>query len=116
MRWPNSSSTFSMHSPLRNFAWTTEACWFFQAKKPSEKIVGILDERSGDTVRNSTQRQRHGQCHPNATPGVLPSPLSKYSSTIRRKFNAGGGNRTHTGITAREDFKSSASAASVALG
>ena len=90
-----------MRSPLRNFAWTTEACWFFQAKKPSEKIVGILDERSGDTVHNSTQRQRQGRCHPNATPGVLPSPLSKCSSIIRRKYNTGGGNRTHTGVPAQ---------------
>ena len=35
-------------------------------------------------------------CHPNATLGVLPSPLSKYPSTTRRKFNAGSGIRTHT--------------------
>jgi hypothetical protein len=85
-----------MHSPLRNFASTTEASWLFQAKKPSEKIVGILDEGSGDTVRNSIQRQRNGQCHPNATPGVLPSPFSKWSSTNRRKSSTGGGIRTHT--------------------
>ncbi len=51
---------------------------------------------SGDTIRNSIQRRRNGQCHPNATPGVSSDPLRKYPSTIRRKFNAGAGIRTHT--------------------
>ena len=41
---------------------------------------------------------RNGQCHPNATRDVVPSPSSKFPSTIRRKFNTGGGNRTHTGV------------------
>ena len=56
---------------------------------------------SADTIRNSIQRQRNGQCHPNATPGALPGPPRKYSSVIRPKSITGGGNRTHTGIPAQ---------------
>ena len=46
----------------------------------------------------SIQLLRNGQCHPNATSGVLPSPIGKYPPTIHRKFNAGGRIRTHTGV------------------
>jgi len=44
---------------------------------------------------------RNGNCHPNATPGVLPNPFSKCPSTIRRKFNAGRGIRTQTLVPRR---------------
>ena len=53
-------------------------------------------EGSGDTICNSIQRHRNGQCHPNATPGVLPNASSEYRSNIRRKSNTGGGIQTHT--------------------
>jgi hypothetical protein len=47
-------------------------------------VSGSGDGGSGDAVRDSIPRQRNGECHPNASPGVLPRPFSSCPSAVRR--------------------------------